>query len=248
MRFRKLIFVIASAVLLAYGQGAFAQKLDRGLSLASMPAFTEKGDWMIGGTASWAYHDNDNFKFLIADGVTTTGYSVVVSPAVCYMFRDNMGAGVRVGYQRGMLKVDEAGIGFGDLGIDISDFHTLKETYDIQGILRNYIPIGTSKRLALYNEIQLAYKFGAQKVVSGVEDWYDGSYGKIRNIGLNFCPGIVAFANDHLAVDVNVNMLGLSYGQNGQIHNQTDHAERSITSMNFKINILAIGFGLYYYL
>ena len=43
-------------------------------------------------------------------------------------------------------------------------------------------------------------------------------------------------------------MLGLMYSKNSQVHNQVSFGSTSATSVNFKINILSIGFGLYYYL
>ncbi|MGN1215695.1 MAG: hypothetical protein ACI4TJ_05555, partial [Candidatus Cryptobacteroides sp.] len=148
------IFTIASLLLTGRGE-ANAQVLDRGLSLSSMPSFTQKGKWMVGGTASWTAHNNDNYSFILSDGMTSTGYKVNVSPAFCYMLKDNIGIGVRMGYSRSNFKLDEANIGFGDIGMDISYIHTLKHHYEIQGIMRNYIPIGNSKKIALYNEVQL---------------------------------------------------------------------------------------------
>ncbi|MCF0176204.1 MAG: hypothetical protein HUJ94_05145 [Bacteroidales bacterium] len=238
----------AFAALLAYAPGAFAQKLDRGLSISSMPTFVAKGSWMVGGSANWTFHENENFRFLVADGVNSSGYKVNVSPAVCYMVKDNMGVGLRMGYSRSNLKIDEAGVGVGDIGLDMENYHTLKHTFQVQGIMRNYIPVGNAKKIALFNEVQLGYRFGTRKVVNGAEEKFDGSYGNIRNLALNLCPGIVAFANDHLAVDVNVNMLGLSFGNTDQSHNQVAGASFNSTVMNFQVNILAIGFGLYYYL
>lgn len=242
------IALTAVAMLTVGAASSSAQKLDRGLSISSMPVFAQKGSWMVGGTANWSFHENENFQFAIADGINSTGYNVNVSPAVCYMFGDNVGVGIRFGYERSNLKVDSANIGVGDLGIGVEDIHSLNHSYKAQAILRNYIPLGNSAKLALFNEVQIEYMFGTKKMVDGNGDGYDGSFGTFRNIGLNLCPGIVAFANDHLAIDVNVNMLGLGFGNTDQSHNQTAGASRNYTVMNFKINILAIGFGLYYYL
>jgi hypothetical protein len=248
MAFRKIAIIFTVLASLLPAVPASAQKLDRGLALSDMPAFTQKGKWMVGGTANWSFHDNDNYRFLIANGLTSTGYKLTVSPAFCYMIKDNMGAGVRIGYQRSMLKIDDANVGINDISMDIKDYHTLRHKYVIQALLRNYIPIGTSRKIALYNEMQLGCKFGNGKVAMANGETYDGSYEDFQTVGLDFCPGIVAFANDHWAVDVNVNMLGLDFGQADQTHNQVKDGNRSVTNINFKINILAIGFGLYYYL
>ena len=106
------IFAIAACLWMLPGK-AGAQILDRGLSLSSMPSFTQKGTWMVGGTGSWTVHRNDNYSFIFSDGMTSTGYNVKVSPAFCYMLKDNLGIGVRAGYSRSNLKVDEANIGLG---------------------------------------------------------------------------------------------------------------------------------------
>ena len=45
------IFAIAACLWMLPGK-AGAQILDRGLSLSSMPSFTQKGTWMVGGTGS----------------------------------------------------------------------------------------------------------------------------------------------------------------------------------------------------
>lgn len=245
---RQLAILSATILGLMLALPAAAQKMDRGLSLSTMPSFTQKGKWMAGGTASWTIHNNDNYSALIAEGLTSTGYSVKVSPAFCYMLKDNLGVGVRAGYSRSNMKLDEMKVGFGDLSMDISDLHTLRHNYQVQGIMRNYIPIGQSKKIALYNEIQLGYNLGTTKMAIGLDDEYDGTFSDSRKIELNFCPGITAFANDHWAVDVNVNMLGLGLSQMEQSHNQVSGGSMSYTHMSFQVNVLAIGFGLYYYL
>ena len=241
------IFAIAAFLWMLPGK-AGAQILDRGLSLSNMPSFTQKGTWMVGGTGSWTVHRNDNYSFIFSDRMTSTGYNVKVSPAFCYMLKDNLGIGVRAGYSRSNLKVDEANIGFGDLGMDISDIHTLKHHYEINALMRNYIPIGKSRKLALYNEIQMGYRFGVSKIAGRMEEGYNGNYTDDRSIQVNFCPGIVGFANDHWAVDVNVNMLGLTLANMKQSQNQVEKGSLNVTKMSFQVNILAIGFGLYYYL
>jgi hypothetical protein len=66
------------------------------------------------------------------------------------------------------------------------------------------------------------------------------------SLGLN--PGMVAFVNNHLAIEVNVGMLGLQYKHTEQIHNQVYTGDLKSTQINFKVNILSIGFGVSYYL
>ena len=59
---------------------------------------------------------------------------------------------------------------------------------------------------------------------------------------------MMAFASEHLAIEFSVNLLGLTFTDTRQIHNQVASGSVKTTSVNFKINVLSIGFGLYYYL
>ena len=43
-------------------------------------------------------------------------------------------------------------------------------------------------------------------------------------------------------------MLGLHFEWTEQSHNRVSEGDRSLTLINFKVNLLAIGFSLYYYL
>jgi hypothetical protein len=115
-------------------------------------------------------------------------------------------------------------------------------------IYRNYIPLGSSKRFALFNEMQLAYSTGQAKLIDGHGTSVVGTYEKSNSLSLGINPGMIAFINDHVAVEINVGMLGLQYNSVDQIHNQVNTGGRETTQINFKVNILSIGFGLAYYL
>ena len=97
--------IVLSVLFLILGTfSAEGQKLDRGIDLSSQPCFIKKGTWMVGGGASYMLHNNDNSRLLVVNGIKSTGYTLSVSPAFCYMFKDNMGVGVRVGYRRNMFQ------------------------------------------------------------------------------------------------------------------------------------------------
>ena len=58
----------------------------------------------------------------------------------------------------------------------------------------------------------------------------------------------MAFADEHFAVELSVKMLGLNISHVDQTHNQIYYGSRNSTSVNFKINVLSVGVGIYYYL
>ena len=58
----------------------------------------------------------------------------------------------------------------------------------------------------------------------------------------------MAFADEHFAIELSVKMLGLSISHVEQTKNQVYYGSRNSTSINFKINVLTVGVGIYYYL
>ena len=225
-----------------------AQRYDRGFDLKSS-TFIEKGTWMVGGQVSYSAHSNDDYRFLIIEDINSDGYRFSVSPLVCYAIKDNMSLGVRFAYGRNKLMVDTAKIGIDDIEIDIRDYYSLSHDFTGMVVYRNYIPIGNSKRFALFNETQLAVGVGEAKLINGRNaNSVVGTYEESLSLRLGLNPGLIAFVNDHLAVEVNVGMLGLQYNSIDQIHNQVYKGSREATQINFKVNVFSIGFGLAYYL
>ncbi len=245
---RLLFRSLAVLLPLLVSYAAEGQKLDRGIDLSSQPCVIRKGTWMVGGGASYMLHDNDNSRLLVVNGINSAGYTISVSPAFCYMVKDNLGLGIRAGYKRNMLRLDSAKMDFDDINLEVSDFHKISHSFEIQGIGRYYIPVGSLKRIGLFNELQLAYSYGQGKVLDGHGNKVNASYETSNSLGINVCPGFMAFVTDKLAIDVSVNMMGLHYDWTDQIHNQVAEGSRSFSFINFKVNLLAVGFSLYYYL
>ena len=133
---RHKIATVSALLLLLSLFRAEGQKLDRGIDLSSQPCFIKKGTWMIGGGASYMLHDNDNSRLLVVNGIKSTGYTLSVSPAFCYMVKDNLGVGVRMGYKRNMLQLDSAKIKFEDVDLSVSDYHKISHAFEVQGIGR----------------------------------------------------------------------------------------------------------------
>ena len=225
-----------------------AQRYDRGFDLNST-TFIEKGSWMIGGQVAYSTHSNTDYRFLIIEDINSDGYRFTASPVVTYMIRDNMGLGVRVAYGRNKLHINSANLSIEDIGINVNDYYSLSHDFTGMLVYRNYIPLGTSKRFALFNETQLAVGIGQAKVINGSDKAnVKGSYEESLSLSLGLNPGLIAFVNDHLAVEVNVGMLGLQYNSVDQVHNQIYTGSRESALINFKVNVFSIGFGLAYYL
>ena len=126
------------------------------------------------------------------------------------------------------------------------DFYSLKQTYSAAAIWRQYIPLGRSKRFALFNEMSLAA--GGTQARFANDSPVKGTYETGYTLSLGISPGIVAFATNNMAVEVNVGVMGISYTHAKQVHNQVTVGKRNTSMMNFKVNIFSIGLGMAFYL
>lgn len=212
--------------------------------------FIPKGQWVFGGTASYSTHTNDNYSFLIIEGIDSQGYNFNASPLLAYALRDNMAIGARFIYGRSLIKIDNASLSFGDgdsgVNITLGDYYGLKHSYSGVAILRQYIPLGANKRFALFNEIQL--NVGGSQSKFTFDSPVKGTYSTSRDISLGISPGIVAFATNNVAFEVSVGVMGLSYSHTKQVHNQVTVGDTKSSAMNLKINIFSIGLGVSFYL
>lgn len=212
--------------------------------------FVPKGQWVAGISASYSTHTNDSYNFLVIDNINSDGYNFKISPLLAYAVRDNMAVGAKFIYSRSLLQIDNGEINLGDddtgINLSVDLYHALRHTYSVGLIWRQYIPLGRSKRFALFNEASLTLgggqaRFAADTPVRGT---YETSF--TGSIGVS--PGLVAFATNNLAFELNVGVMGISYTRTRQVHNQVTVGKRSSSMLNLKVNILSIGLGVSFYL
>lgn len=223
-------------------------KSHRGLVDMSQ-VFVPKGQWLTGLTASFSTHNNDMYNIVIINDVESEGYTVKFSPMLGYAIRNNMVVGVKFGYSRNLLSVDNGGVSIGgDSGIslNVDTYYSLKHTYEGSMFWRQYIPFGNNKRFALFSEAQLIFGGSQAKYMAHLP--VKGTYETSFSTTLNFTPGIAAFITNDVALELNVGVMGVTFQTVRQIHNQVETGKRNESLMNFKINLLSIGLGLAIYL
>lgn len=245
---RRLTILTALLTLCSLELGA--QRIDRGYgeSGASPIVFAPKGSWMLGGSAQFSAHSNQDFRIAVLDGLNSQGYSLSASPAFCYMLRDNMGAGVKLGYKRQQLDLGSAGISVAGTDLNWNDYFALNHDMVASIFLRNYIPIDRSGRIAMYADVQLKGTVGQSKVADSHSGQTVGTYSENHSTVLGVNPGAVIFFTKHFAFDANLEVLGLGYTVTRQTHNQINTGDRTTSNFSFMLNLLALNFGLYYYL
>ena len=223
-------------------------KSHRGLVDLSQ-TFVPRGQWLTGLNASFSTHTNDMYNIVIINDVESEGYTVNVSPMLGYAVKDNLVAGIKFGYSRNLLRLDEGGISLGGdsgLSLNAENYYTLKHTYEGSMFLRQYIPFGSNMRFALFTEAQLVFGGSQAKYLAHVP--VKGTYETSFSTALKITPGVAAFITNDVAIELNVGMMGVTFMTVRQTHNQVETGKRNESLMNFKINLLSIGLGLAIYL
>lgn len=224
-------------------------KSKRGL-ISFTDVFVPKGQWVTGLNASFSTHENDSYNLAVITDIASEGHIIKVSPMLGYALFNNMVVGAKFGYARTLLRLDDGGIsiGSGDSGISLSvdSYYSLKHTYEGSLFWRQYIPFGNNRRFALFSEAQLIFGGSQAKYVAHVP--VKGTYETTFSAGLKFTPGIVAFVTNDMAIEVNVGVMGVTYEDVKQVHNQVATGHRTGSMMSFQINLLSIGLGMAFYL
>lgn len=211
--------------------------------------FIPKGQWMAGGSVSYAEHDEENLNFLVLKDVEGLGYTFNISPYVGYFFKNNIAAGVRFAYNRTYLDMDNFDLNLGeDFNISLKNLYWLEHKYDAGGFLRTYMPIGRNKIFGFFNEVRLTYGYSSGKNSTGSGTEYDGTYEQAHNLQIGIAPGMAAFITDWSAVEVSIGVMGYNFKWVNQKTNQIETGYRRTSSGNFKINLFAINIGMTFYL
>ena len=132
---------------------AEAQHYDRGYETVPSSPFIKKGTWMAGGTLRYSQHINDDYNFLVINDINSKGFNVSVNPKLMYMFKDNMGVGLRFSYDRSMLDLASADLSISQISMSAKDCYQINHKFSAYAVYRAYSPLGNSKRVAMFADL-----------------------------------------------------------------------------------------------
>lgn len=211
--------------------------------------FVPKGQWVTGISVSYDQSSQNDYQFLIVQDLSGDTYSFKVSPMVCYIFKNDMGAGGKFGYSRSKTKLDSGNFVLGEGNeYDFDNLYSISHNYYGMAIFRNYVSLGHSKRFGFFNELQLQLGGGQSVLSKGSGIDYSGAYERNFSLGVGLAPGICVFLNNYSAIEVNVGVLGFTYTNTKQITDQIYVSRRKSKMANFKVNLFSITFGAAFYL
>ena len=211
--------------------------------------FVKKGTWGIGFTGGYSTHENTNYTVVLAEETNSLGYSVYASPFVSYSLTKNSSLILKFNYRRSLIKIDKSKISFGDeeggIHLSVKDYYGINQTFYGSVAWRQFIPIGNSKRVALFVDGELEIGRGQSKFA--FDSPVKGTYAINSDMGLNINPGMMVFVSDHFAVEASVGLAGVSYSKVNQIHNQVDFGKIDEASIRYKLDLLSLDFSIAYY-
>ncbi len=232
-----------------------AQPFDRGIG-TSTAVFVPKGTVHTG--VNFSYNTVDlgqeaddagySMLFDLLNGLKADMYTFGLAPQVSYFIADNLSVGGRFDYDRSSLNLGTASLSIGDdLGFSLADYHMLSHMFSGSLTMRYYMSIADSKRFAIFAEARATGTYGQSKTWKVEDDDKFGTYQLTTKGALTFVPGICIFAQDNVAVEVAIGILGINYTRTEQIRNQVEHSVMQTSGANFKINPLSIEIGTSFY-
>lgn len=237
---------VASDTLLYRGEATPLEEFSTNIESV---VFVPKGQWVAGLSVSYSQSNQNKYQFLVFENISGDTYQFKVSPMVCYIFRDDVGAGGKFAYARSLTKLEK-----GDIILDSETDYSIEKLYRLShnyygtAILRNYFSIGHSKQFGFFNELQLQVGGGQSKITTGAGSALSGTYERNLSLNVGLMPGLAVFLNNYSAIEVNIGVLGFNYTHTRAVKDQIFVSNRESKSANFRINLFSISFGVAFYL
>lgn len=214
----------------------------------SRPVIGAKGDWMVGGTASFTGHSNDGFSLAVVEGINSVGFHVSAAPEFCRFVEDNLGLGVKLSYGRSMFDLANASAGFGTVSLNVKDYITISQDASLTVFFRYIIPIGDSDRFAMYADAGFRAAMGHGKDTDEHTGYVVGTWRKSWNGGLVVNPGLLAFVTDRMSIFASIGMAAFTVGRTGQVHNQVEEGMRKTSNFSYMLDLTSVGVGIDFYI
>lgn len=164
-----------------------------------------------------------------------------------YFFKDNMSVGVRLGYDRTSIGIDQASIGTADLGLSLGNHYHIGHEYTLALTGRYYMPIANSRRFAFFTELGLEGGYGQGKTYSINEGRKEGTYYDRYAMSLAVSPGICAFVMKNIAVELSLDIMSLDWTNTHQIANQVDYSNSNSFGIHYNLDLLSTNLALVLY-
>ena len=248
----KRLFILLLAACLAL-PGQAQEKFTRGFA-GKNKIFIPKGSFGGGLSVSWRKYtlgEDDGFTVLskyigdIKGGYNTFG----ITPSFEYFLADNLSLVARFEYSWLGVDLNNASLHLSeDLGLDITGEHYKRQSYALAAGVRYYLPFMGSKVFGFFVEAAVNGGYVQSMLYQDDEGMKHGTYNDNWKVALRVDPGICFFVQENVDFELSVGLLDLTYQFNKQSENQVKTSSGSGLGTGFNINLLALRFGVHFYL
>lgn len=217
-------------------------------------SFIPKGQWITGVSVGYSQSHQNKYQFFVLENLSGETYTFKVTPMAMYAFKDNLAAGLKMGYTRTRMDVNDGSLVLGsDMQFNADNLKAISQDYFAIAALRNYISLGDNRRFGLFNEVQMEFGGGQSKYSNytggtGENRHQEGTFERNFSLNVGLSPGAVMFLNNYSAIEVSVGVLGFGYTHTRAVTNQLNISHRNTKNANFKINLFSVQFGMAFYL
>ena len=208
--------------------------------------FIPKGQWAFGLTASYGSFDSQDVQLLSTlSDFTFDGKRYAIRPTISYFVKHNTSLGIKLEYNRGEANLGSMGLDIGDdVNFKLHDVGYRSQMYSIGVFYRNYVGLGTEKRFAIFNEVDLSFGSGSTRFQRYYNDNLRDTRTNITRLSLNFSPGVCMFIMDNLSFNVSFGVFGIHMTHEKQTTNNVEEGSRNSSGANFRFNLFNINFGI----
>lgn len=208
--------------------------------------FIPKGQIALGLTANYGSFDSQDMQFLgVIEDFDFKGNIYSVKPTFSYFFRNNESLGLKFTYTKGDADLGHLAVDFDDdINFDIHDVRYTTRTVAGAIFYRKYVGLSSSKRFAVFNDVDLSFGGGRTRFVRYYNDEARDTRTRIFEAALNFSPGVCVFIQDYVSFNVSFGVFGVYFRNAHQTTNDVDDGKRFTSGANFRFNIFNINFGL----
>lgn len=213
------------------------------LQVPEWKELTRKESWTVGGTLSLKFKNSTDVDQLIRFVDENESYDFVIKFDGAYAFTDHNFAGLAIAYGQ----IGRSGV-FANNNGEIYTENFYGNLYSFTPLLKNLTPLDKNGRFNIINQIEFR-----NQIEQGIKHHIiNESLTRTQTLKyssqLGIRPGISAFVMNNVAFETTLNVAGVEYSYEKTKTSDKPDARTESASINFKIDILQLNFGIFVYL
>ena len=209
--------------------------------------YAYRGEIMLGTTASYGTLSTDEADvWTLVSSITAEGAVASVKPYLGYFYRDNRCIGVRFGYEHMSGKLQNAEYDLGasnNISGAIPYFDLNSNSYSFGLFHRSYAGLDPAGRIGLFAEFEFMVTRGTANFIFDEAD--NRTYSDNMQLKLAFNPGAAVYIFPNVCATISFGLGGIQYNTVTQKNEAGEKiGSRETSKMRFRLNLLAINFGM----